>query len=166
LDVQLGDYKETMEEAGLSKSRTESLARDLQAEIEELKDLLDEEEERNRDLTNFKVANKNAIQDLKRALDREIAARETLENEKRVLERDNQELRDNLDEERVSRGNNDRELRRVIAELDDVKSRLTTLNSSISKLENAKQRAEEDHRQAKKKIFQILKKDLVNWLLK
>jgi len=68
----LGDYKETMEEAGLAKSQFESLAHDLQAEIEELKDLLDEEEDKNRELFKFKIVNKNAIQDLKHDLDCEI----------------------------------------------------------------------------------------------
>jgi len=94
---------------------------------------------------------------LKRALDREISARETLENEKRVLERDNQELRDNLDEERINRGNNERELRSILAEMDDVKSRLSTVNSSISKLEKAKQRSEDDYRQAKKILSDLEK---------
>jgi len=52
LEVQLGDYKETMEEAGMSRARIEALVRDLQTEIEELQDILQEEEERNRELSN------------------------------------------------------------------------------------------------------------------
>jgi len=54
LNSELQDVKQAATDATRNKSRADQLARELAAEIEEVKDRLDEEEDRARELQNFK----------------------------------------------------------------------------------------------------------------
>jgi len=83
IGTELTDVKTAAQEAIRTKSHADQLARDLAAEIEELKDRLDEEEDKARELQFFKLNNSSVISDLKKALDREISAREGLEEAKK-----------------------------------------------------------------------------------
>jgi len=95
---------------------------------------------------------------LKKALDREISSREGLEEAKRMLERDNGDLHDQLETERIGRGDADRELRKNLTDLEDSSARLTSVQSTINKLEKSRRRAEADLRESKKKVGEVHKK--------
>jgi len=53
LRVQLDDFKETSEDASRGKSRADQLTTELAAAIADLKDQLEEEEERNKEFIKF-----------------------------------------------------------------------------------------------------------------
>jgi len=143
LEVQIHEYRETAEEAALLKTKSEAIARDLQLEIEELRDQLTEEQDRNYELRGSQDTINETIKDIQKGLQREISARESIENEKRALDRDNQVMSDAVDEERVRFANLERDLKRTAVEVDDVNARLELLKNQVDKGVKAKEIAEE-----------------------
>jgi len=112
---------------------------------------------------------KNSIADIKNALHREISARETFENSRRNLERENQVLLDSLDQERINRSNVDRELKRALSELEDIRARIGTLSNAVSKSESTRQVAESEQFDARRELAELNKtiskdNDVINLL--
>jgi len=158
LKQRLQETKENAEENLRGKNKADLLLRELQAEIEDLKDRLAEEEDRGRELQSFKLNNFSVIQDLKKALDREISSREALEEAKRFLDRENRGIAEQLEEERNARLQIDNDLRKLNSELDDSRGLFETVNNTIDKLEKARRGSESDFRDVKQKSAELQKR--------
>jgi len=155
LEVDINNNKETLEDAQVARSRAELMIKDLGLNLDEFRDILEEEKDRNRELIIFRDQTKNSIQDIKNALHREISVRESLENDRRNYERQNQIIRDTLDQEKVNRSNIERDLKRSIEEIEDFRARIGILNNSLSKAQGSRSTAENDEHSARKTLNEI-----------
>jgi len=158
LKQRLSEFKENAEENLRGKNKADQLLRQLQTDIEDLKDRLAEEEDRGRELQAFKLNNYSVIQDLKKALDREISSREALEEAKRFLDRENRGIAEQLEEEKSARTGIDNNLRKLLSDLDDNRALFDSVNNTIDKLEKSRRSEEADYRDVKQKTAELQKR--------
>jgi len=136
----------------------EQTLRDVQTQIEDTRDQIGEEEDRNRELQLYKNSNLTIIQDLKKALDREISTREALEEAKKLIEKENRSLNEEIEQEKLSRTNMETHSRKIFSELEDYRSQYESVSSQLEKSEKAKRQHESGFYEIQQKISDLTKR--------
>jgi len=160
LQGQVSGLNEQLEEAARNKAKSEKTKRDLEVEIEELKDRVDELDGHHSLLqdTHGKVQTELVL--TKKSFETEAETRQNFEDKVRLLEKENEELKARISEILNSGTDAEKNKRRLQTEVEDLNLRLDAENKKRTAAERSIKKAEDDSKAAKVEKEKLAKENL------